>query len=237
MKLIGNGLKFTVAASALSLMVVACGGSEPGEPVDDTTTASDVDDELDEAGEDIEAAADEAGEGMEDMADDTADAMDDAADDMDAEMDEAADDMDAEMDEAANDMDAEMDEVTDASADAGAHPRVSAETVAEYEALTGNAQNGRRVFTQCMACHSAEEGRNMAGPSLYGIVGREAGSIPGFNYSDANANSGITWTEPTMFAYLEAPQAFIPGTIMAFPGLPKAQDRADVIAYLKENAE
>lgn len=226
MKIIGSGLKFTVAASALSLMVVACGGSEPSEPADDTTTAEDIGEEIDEAGEDIEAAADEAGDDMEEMASDAADAMDEAADDIEAELDEAADDADAEMDEA-----------TDASADAGAETRVSAETVAEYEALTGNAQNGRRVFTQCMACHSAEQGRNMAGPSLYGIVGREAGSIEGFNYSDANANSGITWTEPTMFAYLEAPQAFIPGTIMAFPGLPKAQDRADVIAYLKENAE
>ena len=76
----------------------------------------------------------------------------------------------------------------------------------------------------------------MAGPSLYGIIGREAGTIEGFRYSDANANSGIVWTEATMFAYLERPQQFIPGTFMAFPGLPRPQDRADVIAYLKEQS-
>jgi cytochrome c len=71
------------------------------------------------------------------------------------------------------------------------------------------------------------------GPSLYQIVGRESGTVTGFKYSAANQNSDIVWTEENLFTYLENPQASIPGTIMAFPGLRNPQDRADVIAYLK----
>ena len=102
-----------------------------------------------------------------------------------------------------------------------------------YAAYTGDAAKGKRVFAQCMTCHAVQEGRNNVGPSLYQIVGRESGSIPGFNYSSANADSDVVWTEENLFEYLENPQAYIPGTIMAFPGLRNPQDRADVIAYLK----
>ncbi|WP_304529386.1 cytochrome c family protein [Erythrobacter sp. KY5] len=98
--------------------------------------------------------------------------------------------------------------------------------------LTGDAAAGETVFAQCRTCHLVEEGKNGVGPSLYGVIGREAGTIDGFNYSDANANSGITWTPEVMFEYLEAPREYMPGTRMAFPGLKDPQDRADVIAYL-----
>lgn len=98
--------------------------------------------------------------------------------------------------------------------------------------LTGDAAAGETVFAQCRTCHLVEEGKNGVGPSLYGIVGRAAGSIEGFNYSDANANSGITWTPEVMYEYLEAPREYMPGTRMAYPGLKDPQDRADVIAYL-----
>jgi cytochrome c len=103
--------------------------------------------------------------------------------------------------------------------------------------LSGDPERGRRVFAQCATCHSPEQGVNRVGPSLYGVVGRHSGSIPGFRYSDANRNSGITWTEQELFTYLENPRAKIPGTIMAFVGLRNAQQRADVIAYLKTNAQ
>ena len=103
----------------------------------------------------------------------------------------------------------------------------------DYAAFTGDATAGKRVFVKCLACHVVTQGQNRVGPSLYGIVGRPAGSIAGFAYSTANKNSGITWTEEVMFAYLKNPQAYIPGTKMVFPGLPSGQDRADVIAYLK----
>jgi cytochrome c len=74
---------------------------------------------------------------------------------------------------------------------------------------------------------------NRTGPSLANIVGREAGSVGGFNYSEANANSGIIWTEEKLFQFLEKPQRVIPKTKMIFAGMPDAQKRADVIAYLK----
>lgn len=105
-----------------------------------------------------------------------------------------------------------------------------------YASLTGDAANGEKVFGQCRACHVAEAGVNRVGPSLWGLIGRTAGSIEGFKYSPANKNSGLVWTEEQLFTYLEAPQRTIPGTYMAFAGLKKPQDRADVIAYLKTRA-
>lgn len=99
--------------------------------------------------------------------------------------------------------------------------------------MTGDTARGQRVFAQCLTCHSKDEGVNRTGPSLHGIIGRKAGSVPNFRYSEANKNSGITWTEQELFTYLENPKAKIPGTTMAFVGLRNPQQRADVIAYLK----
>ena len=96
----------------------------------------------------------------------------------------------------------------------------------------GNAAAGEKVFAQCKTCHVAEKGVNRVGPSLFGVVGRKSGTVPGYTYSAANKNSGITWTPDKLFAYLEAPQKMVKGTKMAFAGLKKPQDRADVIAYL-----
>jgi len=103
--------------------------------------------------------------------------------------------------------------------------------------LTGDAAAGKTVFTKCMACHSIEQGRNRVGPHLHDVVGRDAGSVEDFNYSDANRNSGITWSREILFDYLVAPQQYVPGTRMAFPGLKDPQDRADLIAYLEANGE
>lgn len=103
--------------------------------------------------------------------------------------------------------------------------------------LTGDAAAGATVFAQCRTCHLIEEGKNGVGPSLYGVVGRAAGSIEGFNYSDANKGSGLTWTPEVLFEYLEAPREYMPGTRMAYPGLKDPQDRADLIAYLQTNGE
>ena len=105
-----------------------------------------------------------------------------------------------------------------------------------YASLTGDAAKGEKVFAQCKACHVAEPGVNRVGPSLHGVVGRTAGTVAGFNYSKANKESGVTWSEDVLFTYLEAPQKFMPGTRMAFAGLKNPQDRADVIAYLKTKA-
>ncbi len=104
---------------------------------------------------------------------------------------------------------------------------------AKYASFTGDAASGEKVFVACKTCHVVDAGQNRIGPSLHAIVGRAAGTAPGYTYSAANKGSGITWTPEKMFQYLEAPQRVVPGTKMTYPGLPDPQKRADVIAYLK----
>lgn len=103
--------------------------------------------------------------------------------------------------------------------------------------LMGDPVHGKQIFNQCMVCHSIDVGVNHIGPSLHGVVNRKAGTIPNFMYSAANKNSGIVWTQQKIFDYLKNPQAMVPGTKMTFAGLRKAQDRADVIAYLTQNSK
>jgi cytochrome c len=99
--------------------------------------------------------------------------------------------------------------------------------------FTGSAPAGKLLFAQCRACHVTDAGVNKTGPSLAGIIGLKAGSVAGFNYSTANTDSGITWTKEKLFQYLEKPQRVIPKTKMIFAGMPDAQKRADLIAYLE----
>jgi cytochrome c len=106
---------------------------------------------------------------------------------------------------------------------------ISGATLAQF---TGDPASGEKVFIQCKTCHVTDPGVNRIGPSLAGIVGRPAGQVPGFNYSPANKNSGITWTPEKMFQYLENPQRVVPGTKMAFGGIQDNQKRADLIAWL-----
>lgn len=122
------------------------------------------------------------------------------------------------------------------AADAAATPAATSIALSIEGHPTGDPVAGQKVFLQCMACHVIEQGQNRVGPSLYGVIGRKSGSVPNFRYSDANKNSGITWTEQELFTYLENPQKTVPGTIMAFPGLKKPEDRANVIAYIKQKS-
>jgi cytochrome c len=101
----------------------------------------------------------------------------------------------------------------------------------------GDADKGKKVFAKCMACHTLEAGKNKVGPSLHGIIGRKSGSIEGFSYSDAMKNANLTWDEETLDKYLAAPKKEVPGNKMAFPGLPKEDDRKNVIAYLKQASQ
>jgi cytochrome c len=100
-------------------------------------------------------------------------------------------------------------------------------------AQTGDVVKGKAVFMRCSICHSMAPGVKKLGPSLAGIMGRKAGSLPGFNYSPALKASGIVWTPKTLDAFLAKPQALVKGNKMAFPGLPAPADRANVIAYMK----
>jgi cytochrome c len=96
-----------------------------------------------------------------------------------------------------------------------------------------DAEAGAAVFkTQCSICHSVIEGKNMVGPSLFGVVGRQAGQVSGFHYSPANKDSGLTWDAATLDRYLSDPQAVVPKTIMPYPGLKDDTKRANLIAYL-----
>lgn len=106
----------------------------------------------------------------------------------------------------------------------------------KFASLTGDAAKGKIDFLTCQTCHSIDAGVNKIGPSLHAVVGRKAGTIAGFNYTAANKNSGITWSEAKLFQYLENPQRVVPGTKMTFAGFVEAQKRADVIAYLKTNS-
>lgn len=94
--------------------------------------------------------------------------------------------------------------------------------------------NGRRVFARCRSCHTITEGGpNMTGPNLYGVFGRRAGALPGYNYSDAVRQADFVWDGEQLDHWLENPRTFLRGTKMSFAGIADAQDRRDVIAFLK----
>jgi cytochrome c2 len=97
----------------------------------------------------------------------------------------------------------------------------------------GDAANGEKVFNKCKACHAVDEPDNKIGPHLVGIFGRPAGSLEDFRYSNAMKESGVTWNEETIAAYLADPRGYIKGNRMALAGL-KEEEIADLIAYLKE---
>jgi cytochrome c len=108
------------------------------------------------------------------------------------------------------------------------------------EKLLANAapDRGEAVSKQCMSCHTFQKGGpNGIGPNLYGIVGRPRASAPGFNYSDAMKAKGGEWTIDDVNKFLTKPQEFIPGTKMTFGGLPRGNQRADLIAYLNSLAD
>lgn len=102
-------------------------------------------------------------------------------------------------------------------------------------AVAQDAAEGEKVYKRlCSTCHLvAKEGPTRQGPSLFGLVGRKAGTIEGFRYSDGNKKSELTWTPETLDKYLTNPREMVPGTTMAFAGIRKAEERAALIAFLQ----
>ncbi|HET6194465.1 MAG TPA: cytochrome c family protein [Acetobacteraceae bacterium] len=101
-----------------------------------------------------------------------------------------------------------------------------------------DAAAGEKDFLVCRACHQIGPNAKIAvGPVLNGVVGRKAGTYPGYEYSPANKDSGITWTPEELDKYLESPQTVVPHTKMIFPGLKDATKRKNVIAYLEQFGE
>ena len=100
------------------------------------------------------------------------------------------------------------------------------------ELPAGDPLRGETIYHKCQGCHSID--RNRVGPKHIGLFGRQAGSLPDFDYSEAMRNSGIVWNEQTLDSFLADPRGVVPGTKMTYAGVKNPQDRADLIAYLKE---
>ena len=101
----------------------------------------------------------------------------------------------------------------------------------------GDPAKGEKIFVKCKACHYIENDKNKIGPHLSGVWERKAASVDGYSYSSAmkaKGQAGLVWNADTLDQWLTNPRKFVPGTKMAFVGLPKAEDRADVIAYIKK---
>lgn len=98
----------------------------------------------------------------------------------------------------------------------------------------GDPIRGAQLWRKCASCHTLEaNGRNRAGPRLYGLFGRVAGSVPDYKYSEALKNSGLIWTDETLDTFLKDSEAFVPGTKM-YGGLSQDADREDLLAYLRQ---
>lgn len=99
-------------------------------------------------------------------------------------------------------------------------------------------KRGRIVFLRCRSCHTLKEGdRHLTGPNLHGLVGAKAAAKEDYAYSDSLAQSGVTWTEESLDAWLTSPSGFVNGNRMVFAGLPKASDRVALIRYLAEETK
>jgi cytochrome c len=102
-------------------------------------------------------------------------------------------------------------------------------------AAAADVENGKSIWNKCRACHQVgENAKNLVGPILNGLIGRKAGTVEGYNYSEANKASGITWDDATFREYIKNPKAKIPNTKMVFAGLTDEQDIDDLLAYLKQ---
>jgi cytochrome c len=118
----------------------------------------------------------------------------------------------------------------------GGGEEAPAEEAVDVDALVASADAaaGETVFKKCAACHKLD-GANAVGPHLDGVIGRPVGGVDGYSYSDAMAAHGGDWTPAVLFDFLGNPKQDVPGTKMSFAGLPKPEDRANLIAYLGQH--
>jgi cytochrome c len=112
---------------------------------------------------------------------------------------------------------------------------IIASSAAVPAALAQDVAAGKTSFNKCLACHAIGEGaKNKVGPELNGLDGRKSGSAPDYNYSYANKNSGITWSEAQFKEYIKDPKAKIPGTKMAFAGIKNETEINDLWAFISQ---
>lgn len=108
----------------------------------------------------------------------------------------------------------------------------SALAIAAAPAQAADAARGEQLYARCAACHALASDR--VGPRHCGLLGRRAGSVPGFFYTDGMKKSKLVWDDKTLDRFLAKPMAVVPGTSMTYDGVPDAQDRTDLIAYLRK---
>ena len=112
---------------------------------------------------------------------------------------------------------------------------IIASSAAASAALAQDVAAGKTSFNKCLACHAiGEDAKNKVGPELNGLDGRKSGTVPDYNYSDANKNSGITWNEAQFKEYIKDPKAKVPGTKMAFAGIKNEKEAGDLWAYISQ---
>jgi cytochrome c len=110
---------------------------------------------------------------------------------------------------------------------------LTAAVLAASAAHAADAGNGKMVFGRCAVCHTTNKGGgNGLGPNLFGVAGRKAAALPGYMYSGALKNSGLTWTNDKLKAWIGGPSRLVPGTKMAFGGISNPTQVDDVVAYL-----
>jgi cytochrome c len=121
----------------------------------------------------------------------------------------------------------------EAAGEQAAQEQEEAMTLSEALAI-GTADSGQAIAKKCSACHSFEQGGpNKIGPDLWGVLGRDIASVPDFSYSAALSDKEGPWDYEKLSEFLTSPKGWAPGTKMTFAGLPKIEDRADVILYLR----